>query len=136
MLILFPLEKIKLFLNIFYRSGSKNNKTKTKQKQKQKKTKMEFDKISPKSMEYLAKIAESPDKFRELTLQFIATREADQLKVPEFDDEKYEWLNTSEKLSFNTNLKNKLCVLDFFTYCCINCMHILPRMFLSVYPII
>ena len=89
---------------------------------------MNFDQISPKSMEYLAKIAESPDKFEELTLQFIANREVDNLKVPEFSD-KYEWLNTSAKLSFDRNLKNKLCVLDFFTYCCINCMHVLPRKF-------
>ena len=37
-----------------------------------------------------------------------------------------EWLNVSSPLSFQTNLKDKIVVLDFFTYCCINCMHILP----------
>lgn len=37
-----------------------------------------------------------------------------------------EWLNTSAPLSFSTNLKGKIVILDFFTYCCINCMHILP----------
>jgi len=78
-------------------------------------------------MEYLAKVADaSPEQFRDLTLQYITAREADNLIVPDFDA-KYEWLNTSEKLSFESSLKNKLCVLDFFTYCCINCMHILPR---------
>lgn len=92
---------------------------------------MDFDKVSPRSMEYLAKIAESPEKFRELTLQYIATREADNLIVPDFD-KKNEWLNTKERLLFKTNLKNKLCVLDFFTYCCINCMHILPRKVLFI----
>ncbi|XP_033109725.1 NHL repeat-containing protein 2-like [Anneissia japonica] len=37
-----------------------------------------------------------------------------------------EWMNTTKSLNFATNLKGKLVVLDFFTYCCINCMHILP----------
>lgn len=32
----------------------------------------------------------------------------------------------SEPLSFNKHLKGKIVVLDFFTYCCINCMHIIP----------
>ena len=35
------------------------------------------------------------------------------------------WFN-SAPLSFSENLKGKVVVLDFFTYCCINCMHILP----------
>lgn len=37
-----------------------------------------------------------------------------------------QWINTSEPLSFASNLKGKIVVLDFWTYCCINCMHILP----------
>lgn len=37
-----------------------------------------------------------------------------------------EWFNVSEPLSFSKHLKGKVVVLDFFTYCCINCMHILP----------
>lgn len=37
-----------------------------------------------------------------------------------------EWFNVTEPLSFTKHLKGKLVVLDFFTYCCINCMHILP----------
>lgn len=36
-----------------------------------------------------------------------------------------EWFN-SGPLSFSGALKGKLVILDFFTYCCINCMHILP----------
>ena len=35
------------------------------------------------------------------------------------------WFN-SAPLSFDGDLKGKVVVLDFFTYCCINCMHILP----------
>lgn len=46
-------------------------------------------------------------------------------KIPEFDED-LEWLNCNKPLSFKEQLKGKICVLDFFTYCCINCMHILP----------
>nr|CAI5868480.1 unnamed protein product [Callosobruchus analis] len=37
-----------------------------------------------------------------------------------------EWFNVTEPLSFRKHLKGKVVVLDFFTYCCINCMHIIP----------
>ena len=36
-----------------------------------------------------------------------------------------DWFNSSP-LSFSRQLRGKIVVLDFFTYCCINCMHILP----------
>lgn len=39
-----------------------------------------------------------------------------------------EWFNVSEPLSFSKHLKGKIVVLDFFTYCCINCMHIIPEL--------
>ncbi|CAH1785142.1 unnamed protein product [Owenia fusiformis] len=38
----------------------------------------------------------------------------------------WEWLNTSTPLSLKKDLHGKIVVLDFFTYCCINCMHVLP----------
>lgn len=37
-----------------------------------------------------------------------------------------DWFNVTEPLTFGGALKGKVVVLDFFTYCCINCMHILP----------
>jgi len=49
----------------------------------------------------------------------------DSAKIPEFDS-KLEWLNCTHPLSFENELRGKLCVLEFFTYCCINCMHIFP----------
>nr|XP_022919301.1 NHL repeat-containing protein 2 [Onthophagus taurus] len=51
-----------------------------------------------------------------------------QIKYPAVTDFKpgLEWFNTSEPLSFIHQLKGKVVLLDFFTYCCINCMHILP----------
>ena len=45
--------------------------------------------------------------------------------MPDFDAN-LEWLNCTNPLSFQEKLRGKVCVLDFFTYCCINCMHILP----------
>ncbi|XP_071518884.1 NHL repeat-containing protein 2 [Panulirus ornatus] len=37
-----------------------------------------------------------------------------------------EWFNVSRPLTLAGDLKGRVTVLDFFTYCCINCMHILP----------
>lgn len=37
-----------------------------------------------------------------------------------------EWFNVTEGLSVYQHLIGKIIFLDFFTYCCINCMHILP----------
>ena len=56
-------------------------------------------------------------------IQWMESR--DSSDIPEFDSN-LEWLNCMSPLSFKDQLRGKLCVLDFFTYCCINCMHILP----------
>jgi len=49
---------------------------------------------------------------------------ADQLRAPEFPTGK-DWFN-SPPLTFAKQLAGKITVLDFWTYCCINCIHILP----------
>lgn len=36
-----------------------------------------------------------------------------------------EWLNTSKPLTLK-DLRGKIVVVDFWTYCCINCIHVLP----------
>ena len=36
-----------------------------------------------------------------------------------------EWLNTSGEIT-RKDLRGKVVLLDFWTYCCINCMHVLP----------
>ncbi len=36
------------------------------------------------------------------------------------------WLNTDRPLRLDKELRGQIAVLDFWTYCCINCMHILP----------
>uniref|UniRef100_A0A8C6WQC5 NHL repeat-containing protein 2 n=1 Tax=Neogobius melanostomus TaxID=47308 RepID=A0A8C6WQC5_9GOBI len=51
--------------------------------------------------------------------------EREDLKIADFQ-QGLEWLNTEGPLSVYKELSGKVVVLDFFTYCCINCMHILP----------
>ena len=38
-----------------------------------------------------------------------------------------EWLNTSAPVDLKS-LHGKFVLLDFWTYCCINCMHVLPEL--------
>ncbi len=38
----------------------------------------------------------------------------------------FAWLNTDRPLTFAKELKGQVVLLDFWTYCCINCMHVLP----------
>ncbi len=38
-----------------------------------------------------------------------------------------EWLNTDRPLPLNA-LRGRFVMLDFWTYCCINCMHVLPEL--------
>jgi thiol-disulfide isomerase/thioredoxin len=42
----------------------------------------------------------------------------------------HEWLNTidGKPLSFNKELKDKIVVVDFWSSCCINCIHVLEEM--------
>ncbi|XP_013133966.1 PREDICTED: NHL repeat-containing protein 2 [Papilio polytes] len=37
-----------------------------------------------------------------------------------------EWVNVSEPISLSQHCNDKVVVLDFWTYCCINCYHVLP----------
>jgi thiol-disulfide isomerase/thioredoxin len=46
------------------------------------------------------------------------------IHAPEFP-EGAEWLNTDRPLSMR-DLRGKVVLLDFWTYCCINCMHVVP----------
>lgn len=46
------------------------------------------------------------------------------IRAPEFP-RGMEWLNTGRELSL-AELRGKFVLLDFWTYCCINCIHIMP----------
>ncbi len=62
-----------------------------------------------------------------------ANLQKEQTKVPEYAGRVnapdfpagLEWLNTERPLSLK-DLRGKVVLLDFWTYCCINCMHIIP----------
>lgn len=47
------------------------------------------------------------------------------IKAPEFPED-MEWLNTGGKPVRLADLRGKIVLLDFWTYCCINCMHVIP----------
>jgi thiol-disulfide isomerase/thioredoxin len=48
----------------------------------------------------------------------------DRVRAPELDGG-VEWLNTSGPLRLK-DLRGKVVLLDFWTFCCINCIHVLP----------
>ena len=38
------------------------------------------------------------------------------------------WFNVARPLTLRNELKGKIVLLDFWTYCCINCMHVIPQL--------
>jgi thiol-disulfide isomerase/thioredoxin len=46
-------------------------------------------------------------------------------RAPELNPD-FAWLNTDRPLTFARELMGQVVLLDFWTYCCINCMHVLP----------
>lgn len=51
----------------------------------------------------------------------------DKLSVMKEFPEGLDWLNVSRPLKLQEDLKGKIVVLDFWTFCCINCIHMLPQ---------
>jgi sugar lactone lactonase YvrE len=49
----------------------------------------------------------------------------DRPRAPELH-QGFAWLNTDRPLTFAKELQGQVVLLDFWTYCCINCMHVLP----------
>ena len=48
------------------------------------------------------------------------------VRAPELP-QNYPWLNTGQPISLQS-LKGRVVILDFWTYCCINCLHVLPEL--------
>src|SRR5262245_19807514 len=65
-----------------------------------------------------------------LTCLFVGSRgllgqaERPKVKAPEFE-EGLTWLNTDKPITVK-ELKGKIVILDFWTLCCIKCIHVLP----------
>jgi thiol-disulfide isomerase/thioredoxin len=62
------------------------------------------------------------------------SEEAERMSQPPFPErvkiqpfpEGLDWINTARPLQ-PSDLRGKFVLLDFWTYCCINCMHVLPE---------
>ncbi|KAM9324579.1 NHL repeat-containing protein 2 [Gastrophryne carolinensis] len=71
--------------------------------------------------------AGSEEEKEKLLLEYLekVNSRAEELTINDFSPG-LEWLNTEGSISLHRDLRGKVVLLDFFTYCCINCMHILP----------
>ena len=56
----------------------------------------------------------------------MASRYAGKVNAPDFPPGT-QWLNTPEPLSVS-DFRGRLLILDFWTYCCINCLHVIPAL--------
>jgi thiol-disulfide isomerase/thioredoxin len=52
-------------------------------------------------------------------------RESHVIHAPEINHPDVEWLNTSRPLDLAA-LRGRLVLLDFWTFCCVNCLHVIP----------
>ncbi|EZA57063.1 hypothetical protein DMN91_007077 [Ooceraea biroi] len=86
----------------------------------------ELIQIGIKMRSHLNECAEQRDK-EALIIKHIKRFENVGAKVHDFQ-KGLEWFNVSEGLSLTQHLKGKIVLLDFFTYCCINCMHVLAEL--------
>ncbi|GFS30721.1 haloacid dehalogenase-like hydrolase family protein [Actinidia rufa] len=73
--------------------------------------------VSPKALWNLVIGASSSPTFEQ--------NEGELLLLCQSFHQKLDWLNTPP-LKLSRDLKGKVVLLDFWTYCCINCMHVLP----------
>jgi thiol-disulfide isomerase/thioredoxin len=62
--------------------------------------------------------------FGDLTTMSLSDDLQGTVRAPEFPAGD-QWLNTDHPLTIK-ELKGKIVLLDFWTYCCINCMHVIP----------
>jgi thiol-disulfide isomerase/thioredoxin/sugar lactone lactonase YvrE len=68
-----------------------------------------------------------------ICLSLGATFQKEQNQMPEYEGkvnapdfpEGMQWLNTEKPISLR-DLRGKIVLLDFWTYCCINCIHVIP----------
>ncbi len=62
--------------------------------------------------------------YSEETAAITTQQDNDRVRAPDFDGG-IEWLNCSGPIRIK-DLRGKVVLLDFWAFCCINCMHILP----------
>uniref|UniRef100_A0A2M4BDL8 Putative nhl repeat-containing protein 2 n=1 Tax=Anopheles marajoara TaxID=58244 RepID=A0A2M4BDL8_9DIPT len=67
-------------------------------------------------------------KRQKLVMEYLKAADRDGKSVSAEFPDGLDWFNVTEPLTLQGSLRGKVVVLDFFTYCCINCMHILPNL--------
>lgn len=85
--------------------------------------------------EFFESLSSDQEKNKKLLLQYLEKASSLNLVVPDIvsgdDDSQYSWFNIPPAkpcLSLRSDFRDKITIIDFFTYCCINCMHILPTL--------
>lgn len=73
-----------------------------------------------------ASMSEDPARFLEALKYVAMIDKRPPVECPDFAKGS-DWIN-SRPLSLKNELKGKVVLLDFFTYCCINCQHVLPKL--------
>lgn len=72
--------------------------------------------------------ATSPERVREARQYLDRVVSGPRFRCPDFP-RGADWVNSRPlRLGSGGELKGKLILLDFFTYCCVNCQHVLPRL--------
>jgi thiol-disulfide isomerase/thioredoxin/DNA-binding beta-propeller fold protein YncE len=69
-------------------------------------------------------LAQAPANNNEVTVKAADPPRPERVRAPELDGG-LNWLNTSAPLHLR-DLRGKIIILDFWTFCCINCIHTLP----------
>ncbi|XP_043224746.1 NHL repeat-containing protein 2-like [Amphibalanus amphitrite] len=73
------------------------------------------------------KIVEAAEK-EKLVEEFLDQRLGTEVEIDVEFPSDLEWFNIKEAITLRDDVDDKLVILDFFTYCCINCLHILPSL--------
>uniref|UniRef100_A0A182MYG8 Thioredoxin-like fold domain-containing protein n=1 Tax=Anopheles dirus TaxID=7168 RepID=A0A182MYG8_9DIPT len=85
----------------------------------------------------LLSVGSNTAKRQKLVMDYLKVADRDGKSVAAEFPDGLDWFNVTEPLTLQGSLRGKIVVLDFFTYCCINCMHILPNLkrLEHIYPI-
>lgn len=110
-----------------------------------------LDELAVECMDLQVAMAEEPDKSKHQAMvtrmisRIVGTNHPKFQPIPDFEEGKryflqsfnpfisaeilgLDWFNVSQPLKWSNHLTGSLVLIDFFTYCCINCLHILPQL--------
>ncbi len=70
-------------------------------------------------------MAQDDEDLRASVRKHIEEADKENNPAPDFGA-RNDWLNVSRSLSLSKDLRGRVVLIDFWTYCCINCLHVLP----------